>query len=93
MLLIGRVLWWDYRDKEGIIIDAEGNEYFFNSSSFPDFSKFKSLEGRFVEFSLNKSVKHVRCASNILVVPLSAQSKIKKTFNAKPKSSVPEASV
>jgi|GEM_PF-2708040 len=93
MLIIGRVLWWDNRDQEGVIVDAENNEYYFNSSTFPEFSKFKSLEGRFVEFGKDKNIKHIRYASNIFVVPLNAQSKIKKSFELKSKVNPPKASM
>lgn len=31
----GKVLWFDQRDGNGIIIDAEGNEYYTDSSIAP----------------------------------------------------------
>lgn len=35
--VIGKLLWTDSRDAEGIIKDSSGNEYYFNGSSSPLF--------------------------------------------------------
>ncbi len=32
MAMIGKILWWDRRDQEGVILDGSGNQYFFNYS-------------------------------------------------------------
>ena len=60
----GRIKWWDRRDKEGIIVDAKGNEYYFNASTLkygnPD-------DGKSVEF---QPTEHggTSTASNVKVI-------------------------
>jgi hypothetical protein len=80
MQLVGKVLWWDGRDREGVIVDSNGREVYFNSSVFPDFNKHKNIEGKFVWFTLNKSVPHLTCAKSVSTVPSSSVSKAKQTF-------------
>ena len=82
MRQLGKILWWDRRDAEGIIVDSAGNEFYFNASVFAEHSKHKSLEGRFVEFFYNQQVSHAACAQSVKVVPQSSQSKARKTFES-----------
>jgi len=90
MKIVGKILWWDARDKEGIAVDADGNEYYFNYSVFPEHSKLKVIEGRFVQFQVNRRVKHMLCAAGVTVVPVAATSKAKRTFEKSAKSRTPE---
>lgn len=82
MKLVGKVLWWDRRDKEGVISDSTGTEFYFNASVFPDHAKCKTLEGRFVQFSVHAEISHMKCASSVGLVPTSSLSKAKKTFES-----------
>lgn len=82
MRQLGKILWWDRRDAEGVIVDNAGNEFYFNESVFTEHAKHKNLEGRFVEFRFNPSVAQVACAKDVKVVPMSSQSKARKTFEA-----------
>lgn len=82
MRQLGKILWWDRRDAEGVIVDNSGNEFYFNKSAFPDHEKTKDLEGRFVEFLCNPSVTHVACAKDVKVVPMSSQAKARKKFES-----------
>lgn len=90
MKFVGKILWWDTRDKEGIIVDADGNEYYVNASVFPEHTKLKTIEGRFVQFQTHKRVKHMLCATAVVAVPLAATSKTKRTFEKLAKSRTPE---
>jgi hypothetical protein len=82
MQLVGKVLWWDKRDREGVISDSTGIEFYFNASVFPDHAKYKNLEGRFVQFSTHSEISHMKCASSVSLVPTSSLSKAKKTFES-----------
>ncbi len=92
MRLIGKVLWWDARDKEGVIVDAKGNEFYFNASVFSDSGKTKSIEGRFVKFLIHEEVKHIACAKSVALVPGNSQSKARKTFEKFTKNNSTDAS-
>ena len=89
MQLVGKVLWWDKRDQEGVIVDAEGTEVYFNSSVFPECEKHKNIEGKYVWFVLNKSISHVLCAKTVSTVPSKAVSKAKQTFERSNKRGAP----
>jgi hypothetical protein len=52
--ITGRVCWYDKRDKFGILIDDNGNEYYFDSV------ELNSKER--VTFIVNSDIEHVRCA-------------------------------
>ncbi len=80
MQQVGKVLWWDVRDREGVIIDALGTEIYFNGSVFSEHTKLKRLEGRFVWFTVDQTIKHINCAKAVTSVPTSAISKVKQTF-------------
>ena len=41
MRMIGKVLWISQRDGNGIIIDDNGNEYYFDTSVCKEFKDFK----------------------------------------------------
>lgn len=83
MQQIGKVLWWDSRDQEGVLVDTEGNEIYFNRFALKE--RKKVVEGKFVLFELNKKVKHTLCAGYISLVPNSSVSKIKRAFEGKAK--------
>ncbi|MGE3263121.1 MAG: hypothetical protein AB7K68_15170 [Bacteriovoracia bacterium] len=82
MKQLGKILWWDRRDKEGVITDNQGCEFYFNASVFPDHARFKTLEGRFVQFTMNEEITHAKCAKSVALVPGESISKAKKTFES-----------
>lgn len=92
MKIVGKVLWWDARDKEGVILDPSGSEIYFNEFVLTEQPKTKSIEGRFVTYTINKSVTHMACAAQVSVVPLNSQSKARKSFEKNIKSHDPEVS-
>jgi hypothetical protein len=77
---IGKIRWWDRRDHEGIIIDALGNEYYFNYAvtSPATLSRFK--DDLLVEFEISTDVPYVSCAKNVTIVTSRAQKKAERTF-------------
>ena len=82
MQQIGKVLWWDARDSEGVLVDSKGNEIYFNKSVFKEY-KNKSIEGKLVLFDLNKEIRHSLCATFVTPVPSRSVSKMKKVFEEK----------
>lgn len=80
MQQVGKVLWWDARDREGVIVDALGAEIYFNASIFPEHTKLKRIEGKYVWFTLNKAITHAVCAKSVSSVPSTSVTKAKQTF-------------
>ena len=60
----GKVLWWSERDENGIIVDCNKYEYYFDSSVLVDKdSKINHLDD--VDFILNLDIEHCRCAKDV----------------------------
>jgi cold shock CspA family protein len=64
--MTGTILWWDTRDGNGIIRDAEGNEYYTDNSVTNGVTDFKS--GQTVSFEPDTSIKHCPCGRNVRLV-------------------------
>lgn len=71
MSLVGKVLWWDACDGNGVIIDPAGNEYYFDSSVLSRGSKAPKAS-QYVLFEVNPAIRGTACAHK---VRLSAPSK------------------
>lgn len=67
MQLVGKVLWWNDRDGFGVIEDAAGNEYYFDSSAISTRSKALMKRNQIVNFELNQRIKDALCACQIRV--------------------------
>lgn len=80
MQKVGKILWWDRRDKEGVISASDGSEFYFNASVFPEHSRSKSPEGRFVRFQVDNLVTHLQCAKRVSIIPSNGITKAKRTF-------------
>ena len=65
MKLVGKVLWWNDRDGFGVIEDAKGNEYYFDSSVISLRPRQKILHNSFVEFQVNPNIEDTLCAYKI----------------------------
>ena len=65
MELVGRVLWWSDRDENGIIVDPNGNEFYFDRSVL----KLKPTQvverKSIVTFNINQSISDCLCACNV----------------------------
>lgn len=80
MELIGRVLWWSERDQNGVIIDHNGTEFYFDASVIKSNSAVPKA-GIPVKFEWNKSIRDCACAHKILLLKVEAK-------NSKTKSDV-----
>lgn len=67
MSLIGKVLWWDERDGNGIIKDAAGKKYYFDTSVLDSKPKIVS-SGKIVRFEINKKIKDSLCACSVSII-------------------------
>lgn len=81
MELIGRVLWWSDKDENGIIVDPNGNEFYFDRSVLK-LKPSQTIERKsIVTFAINQSVNDCLCACNVQVK--SQVSKKSRTSNTK----------
>lgn len=75
MELIGSVLWWSDKDGNGIIIDSNRNEFYFDISVLKLKTGQKITAKSIVIFKPNNCITDVLCAKNVHV-PLLNQKKI-----------------
>ena len=55
-------LWWNNRDKFGVIEDSSGNEYYFDASVIEKTCRNKISRDTPVEFQINESIEDTLCA-------------------------------
>ena len=67
MQLVGKVLWWNDRDGFGVIEDAAGNEYYFDSSVAQIKPKKNFKRNQVVTFEVNTGVKDCLCARKVKI--------------------------
>ena len=80
MKIVGKILWWDHKDQNGIIVDANANEYYFDISVIEG-RRISSLKpGAVVQFQINSSVKNLACAKAVLVPPSKSKGRLEKEF-------------
>lgn len=65
MELIGSVLWWSDKDENGIIIDPNGNEFYFDRSVLKIKSSQTIYRKSIVTFNVNQSISDCLCACNV----------------------------
>jgi len=82
MPLVGKVLWWDERDGNGIILDPTGNEFYFDSSVISKTSKAPRT-GQYVKFELNLAVRGTLCAFKVVFPTARNRSSIERKFTKK----------
>ncbi len=81
MELVGRVLWWSDRDQNGIIVDLDGNEFYFDRSVLKLKSNQTIRRKSVVTFSYNQSISDCICACNVRMALASKQKSAEKQFN------------
>lgn len=80
MELIGRVLWWSERDENGIIVDPNGNEFYFDRSVLNLKQRQTIKDEALVTFSYNSSIKDCLCACNVKMPVASKKKSYEKRF-------------
>lgn len=75
---LGKILWWDNRDKNGIIVGSDGRKYYFDSSVIETRSRSKIQSGLTVRFNVNLSIKDTLCAHNVAAANTKEQGKLQR---------------
>lgn len=80
MKIVGKILWWNGRDGFGVLEDAKGNEYYFDSSVVSLYPRQQIQHGSLVEFSINPNVENTLCAHKVSFPTVEKQKKIELKF-------------
>lgn len=80
MELIGRVLWWSEKDENGIIVDPNGNEFYFDRSVIHLKPKQTIERKSVVIFQYNDAVRDCLCAHNVELPTANKKKAIEKQY-------------
>ena len=78
MQLIGKVLWWDDRDGNGIIKDVSGQKFYFDTSVVSSQYIKKIKSGLTVRFEVNPKITDTLCAHKVAAATLREQSRLER---------------
>lgn len=81
MQLVGKVLWWNDRDGFGVIEDAAGNEYYFDSSVIASRSKSHIKRNQIVTFEANSRIKDCLSAAQVRVPSATDRKRVEIRFD------------
>lgn len=81
MQIAGKILWWNDRDGFGVIEDAHGNEYYFDSSVVAARSLQSLKRKQVVTFQRNKGVSDCLCACKVKVATAAERKRLETTFD------------
>jgi cold shock CspA family protein len=79
MKIVGKILWWDKRDQNGIIVDAQGNEYYFDISVVEGRKASGLRPGCVVQFQVNPAI--TQAAKAVRLPPSKTKTRLEKEFN------------
>lgn len=66
MKIQGRVLWFDQRDGNGVLVDGQGNEFYTDTSALsPGQPRHKLKWNVPVNFEINPAIRDTRCAYRV----------------------------
>jgi cold shock CspA family protein len=75
---IGKVLWWDDRDGNGVITDSGGNKYYFDTSVLCTPIKGKIEAGAVVRFEKNDEINDTLCARQVTLANMKEKSRLQR---------------
>lgn len=81
MELVGKVLWWSEKDQNGIIVDPNGNEFYFDRSVLKLKSKQIPQRHMLVTFEYNQNIHDCLCARNIKIPTAKKKKDLEKDFS------------
>ncbi|OQW48547.1 MAG: hypothetical protein A4S09_13680 [Proteobacteria bacterium SG_bin7] len=79
MRIVGKILWWDQKDQNGIIVDANGNEFYFDISVIEN-KRSSPKTGAVVQFQKNDSITKILCAKSVSLPPSKSKARLEKEF-------------
>lgn len=88
MKIIGKILWWDHKDQNGIIVDASGSEYYFDISVIEN-PKSQLKSGTVVQFQKNETISKILCAKSVIVPPKKSKQRLEQEFQRNLQLSLP----
>ena len=80
MELLGVVIWWDERDRNGVVKSSDGKKYYFDASVLDPKSRAKVQAGTLVKFERNTKIKDALCARAIKPVAAKEKSKARRVL-------------
>lgn len=80
MKTIGKILWYDSKYKKGVIVDSQSNEYYFDISVVESRKETGLVASRLVVFEIDKSLKHLMTAKNVLIPTSKIRASLEKQF-------------
>ena len=80
MKIIGKILWYDSKYKKGVIVDGEGNEFYFDISVVEGRKESGLKASKIVAFELNTSIKHVMTAKRVSIPAQKNRASLEKEF-------------
>ncbi len=83
MQIVGKVLWWDDRDGNGIIKDCDGHKYYFDTSVVDSRYLSKIKSGLTVRFELNQAIKDSLCAHKVAPASVREQNRLQRELESR----------
>ena len=78
--IIGKILWWDRRDQNGIIVNATGNEFYFDISVVEGTKATSLKSGAIVQFSIQTKFNGLQAAKAVFIPPSKSKNKLEREF-------------
>ena len=79
-MLVGKILWWDSKDNNGVIKTGDGTRYYFDASVIKSARPTKLKPNTFVTFDHNTSVRGCLCARAVRIPTAKALKMARKKF-------------
>jgi len=80
MKIIGKVLWYDSKYQKGVIVDGQGNEFYFDVSVVEGRKESGLRPSKIVAFEINSSIKHVMVAKWVSIPAQKNRASLEREF-------------
>lgn len=77
-MIVGKILWWDARDNNGMITTGDGKKYYFDASVVKSFRGEKLKARTLVTFEINGDIRNCLCAKNVRLPTAKALKTLRK---------------
>ena len=77
---VGKILWWDSKDKNGIIKTGDGKKYYFDFSVLKIIQLDRIKARALVTFEVNSKITSCLCACDVRFPPAKQLKSIQKKF-------------